>query len=232
MGVSDSLGKCSPIYLVLKPKPNINAQYVTHAVRYIAHTGILKTLVNTIRFNSADFKREDLKQIHVWLPSQAEQQLIVGFIGLLNSRVNRLIRIKRRLIELLNEQKQAVIHSAVTQGLDPEAPKKPSGVDWLGDIPAHWGLSKLGRHIDLLTGFPFNSEGFSLQSSDIKLLRGINIAPGAIRWDSVVHWSQSEKELYSVFALQCGDIVLEAQPESGFRLPSAKQSEIAVAKSL
>jgi type I restriction enzyme, S subunit len=162
MGVSDSMGKCSPIYLVLQPHESTNAQYVAHAVRFIAYTGILKTLVNTIRFNSADFKRDDLKQIRVWLPSPDEQQLIVRFIGLLNSRTNRLIRIKRRLIELLNEQKQALIHRAVTRGLAPDVPLKPSGIEWLGDIPAHWEVRQIKQLLvraDYGTSANLNSDG-------------------------------------------------------------------------
>ena len=56
----------------------------------------------------------------------------------MDGRIQRYIRAKERLIELLEEQKRAVINQAVTRGLDPDVPLKPSGVEWLGDIPAHW----------------------------------------------------------------------------------------------
>ena len=59
----------------------------------------------------------------------------------IDRHINRLIRAKRRLIELLNEQKQAIIHQAVTRGLDPNVRLKPSGIDWLGDVPEHWDVS-------------------------------------------------------------------------------------------
>jgi len=69
----------------------------------------------------------------------------VRFIRHLDQRVNRLIKTKRRLIELLNEQKQAIIRQAVTRGLDPTVPLKSSGIDWLGDVPEHWTIRKVSR---------------------------------------------------------------------------------------
>jgi type I restriction enzyme S subunit len=120
MGVSDSLGKSSPIYLVLKPRDGTNAHFVSHAVRHAAHAGALKALVNTIRFNSADFKRDDLKRIWICLPSRSEQAAIVRFINHSEQRIHRCMSAKKRLIALLNEQRQAIIHRAVTRGLDPE----------------------------------------------------------------------------------------------------------------
>ncbi len=140
MGVSDSLGKCSPIYIVLKPKRGTNAHFVSHAVRHIAHTGALKSFVNTIRFNSADFKRDALKLFRVLLPDEDEQAAIVRFVDSANGRLERAIRAKRKVIALLNEKKQAIIHRAVTRGLDPSVPLKPSGIPWLGDIPKRWSV--------------------------------------------------------------------------------------------
>ena len=142
MGVSDALGKCSPIYLVLKPKRHTNAVFVSHAVRRAAHSGALKALVNTIRFNSADFKRDDLKLILVPLPTGTEQAAIVRFLDYADQRVRRYIRAKQKLIKLLEEQKQAIIHRAVTRGFNPSVRLKPSGIPWLGDIPQHWEVER------------------------------------------------------------------------------------------
>ena len=67
-----------------------------------------------------------------------EQAAIVRFLDHANRKIDGFIRAKRKLIGLLNEQKQAIIHRAVTRGLNPDVPLKPSGIPWLGDIPAHW----------------------------------------------------------------------------------------------
>lgn len=73
-------------------------------------------------------------------PSPDEQSAIVQFLDHANRRIERFIRAKRKLIALLNEQKQTIIHRAVTCGLDPIVSKKDSGVPWLGKIPAHWEM--------------------------------------------------------------------------------------------
>lgn len=74
-------------------------------------------------------------------PPADEQAAIVRFLDWANGRLERAIRAKRKVIALLNEQKQAIIHRAVTRGLDPSVALKPSGIAWLGVIPAHWKLS-------------------------------------------------------------------------------------------
>lgn len=76
------------------------------------------------------------------VPPPDEQALIVRYVRHLDHRVSRLIKAKRRLIELLNEQKQTIIHDALTRGLDSSAPMKPSGINWLGDIPITWELRR------------------------------------------------------------------------------------------
>jgi len=79
-----------------------------------------------------------LKNIRVPLPPPEEQAAIVRFLDHANGKIERAIRAKRKLIALLNEQKQAIIHRAVTRGLDPAVKLKPSGIPWLGDVPEHW----------------------------------------------------------------------------------------------
>jgi type I restriction enzyme S subunit len=81
--------------------------------------------------------------IQVPNPSQDEQRRIVEFVRGYDLGVRRLIRNKRRLIGLLNEQKQAIINQAVTRGLNPNVPMKPTGIDWMPEVPAHWEVKPL-----------------------------------------------------------------------------------------
>jgi type I restriction enzyme, S subunit len=106
--------------------------------------------------------------IPISLPPPDEQAAIVRFLDWANGRLERAIRAKRKVIALLNEQKQAIIHHAVTRGLDPSVPLKPSGIPWLGDIPQHWEVTALRRHWRVtdckhLT-VPFVDEGIPLAS--------------------------------------------------------------------
>jgi type I restriction enzyme, S subunit len=80
------------------------------------------------------------KRMPVAVPPPDEQTAIVRFLDWANGRLERAIRAKRKVITLLNEEKQVIIHRAVTRGLDPSAPLKPSGIPFLGDIPQHWTI--------------------------------------------------------------------------------------------
>ena len=84
-----------------------------------------------------------LGTFHIPIPPFEEQAAIVRFLDHVDRRIRRYIRAKRQLIALLNEQKQAIIHRAVTRGLDPNVRLKTSGVEWLGDVPEHWELSRI-----------------------------------------------------------------------------------------
>ena len=89
--------------------------------------------------------------IAISLPPAAEQEAIVRFLNWANGRLEKAIRAKRKVIALLNEQKQAIIHRAVTRGLDPSVPLRPSGIPWLGDIPQHWELRRLKSFVSNVT---------------------------------------------------------------------------------
>jgi type I restriction enzyme S subunit len=79
------------------------------------------------------------------MPPLSEQRAVVAFLDRETGTIDALVEEQRRLIALLKEKRQAVISHAVTRGLNPDAPMKPSGIDWLGDIPAHWELTPLAR---------------------------------------------------------------------------------------
>lgn len=85
----------------------------------------------------------DFKRMLIFVPPLPEQSAITRFIDQSNRKIDRFIRSKLRFIELLKEQKQVIIHKAVIRGLDQNAQLKPSGVDWLGDIPEHWEVSRV-----------------------------------------------------------------------------------------
>jgi type I restriction enzyme S subunit len=98
------------------------------------------------------------------LPPPDEQAAIVRFLDWANGRLERAIRAKRKVISLLNEQKQAIIHRAVTRGLDPSVPLKPSGIPWLGDIPRHWEVERTKNVFRLRTEKSGLSHGKELLS--------------------------------------------------------------------
>ena len=196
---------CNQSLAVIEPSPK-QSDY-----RYLAY--FLESRYLDLRSLVGDGLRDGLNLEHIRsiptpLPPLPEQHAIARFLDHIDTRINRYIRAQRKRIALLNEQKQAIIHHAVTRGLDSDVPLRPSGVEWLGDIPAHWEVVRLGRHIDLVTGFPFKSEEFTQDSQDIRLLRGINVSLGRVRWSNVVYWPIQQREAFRHYELQIGDLVL------------------------
>jgi len=97
-------------------------------------------------------KYEDLKRLPVLLPPLPEQSAIAAFLDRETAKIDGLVAEQRRLMELLKEKRQAVISHAVTKGLNPDAPMKPSGIEWLGDVPQHWEVKGIRHFADILRG--------------------------------------------------------------------------------
>ena len=95
---------------------------------------------------------EELGSCIVVLPSEVEQERIAEFLEAETSKIDELVAEQRRLIELLKEKRQAVISHAVTKGLNPDAPMKPSGIEWLGDVPEHWVVKPLRSIANVVRG--------------------------------------------------------------------------------
>jgi type I restriction enzyme S subunit len=93
-----------------------------------------------------------LKNISIWLPEYNEQQKIASFLDHETAKIDTLIAKQEKLIELLKEKRQAVISHAVTKGLNPNAPMRDSGVEWLGEVPEHWSVSKFGYISHIVRG--------------------------------------------------------------------------------
>ncbi len=110
-----------------------------------------------------------IKSVLLPLPPLSEQQRIATFLDREITRIDALIEKKQRQIELLQEKRTALISRAVTKGLDPNAKMKPSGVEWLGEIPAHWGVKRLKHVTKCLDGkrVPLNSEQRGEKQGDI-----------------------------------------------------------------
>lgn len=90
-----------------------------------------------------NISQDVIKSLYVPCPNKTEQLAIANFLDYKLSKIDRFIQKKKQLIKLLNEQKAGIINDAVTKGLNPNAKMKPSGIEWLGDIPEHWEVRKL-----------------------------------------------------------------------------------------
>ena len=140
VGLSPLEGMITGAYDVFKPRPITNPRFLYYYYLFVDDGKLMKPFYTGLR---KTIQRGVFASLKAPCPPPAEQAAIVRFLDYANGRLERAIRAKRKVIALLHEQKQAIIHGAVTRGLDPTALLKPSGIAWLGDIPKHWEVRRL-----------------------------------------------------------------------------------------
>jgi len=143
VGAAPVDGLVSPAYVVARPVAGINSAYFERVFRLPEYMDEVNRCSRGIVSDRNRLYWEDFKQIASPLPPPGEQTAIVRFLDHADRRIRRYIRAKQKLIKLLEEQKQAIVHRGVTRGLEPNVRLKPSGVEWLGNVPEHWELKKL-----------------------------------------------------------------------------------------
>ena len=155
-GVSKYDGSVSLINIVLNPRSNVIPDYCNYILKgysfieeyYRNGRGIVADLWTT--------RYDEMKTIKICMPPVIEQQAIVSYLDTATAKIDEAIAQQQKMIDLLNERKQIIINNAVTKGLNPDAPMKDSGVDWIGEIPEHWEVSRIKNVITLLTDYDAN----------------------------------------------------------------------------
>ena len=141
--VPSTTGLVSPDYCVFETIEECEVRYFEHLFKTRLLVGQFARMSKGIGSGFNRLYTPDFGSISVVYPPLDEQTAIVRYLDHADERINRAISAKERLIELLTEQRQATIHSAVTRGLDPNVRLKDSGVEWLGDVPEYWGVRRL-----------------------------------------------------------------------------------------
>jgi len=150
-GVSQYEGIVSPAYFVFD-LAGVEGRFFHVAIRSRAYVPSFAQASDGVRIGQWDLAEPRMREIPFAIPPLPEQAAIVRFLDHADRRIRRYIRAKQKLIKLLEEQKQAIIHRAVTRGLDPNVRLKPSGVEWLGDVPEHWAVRRLKSAFDRIVG--------------------------------------------------------------------------------
>ena len=138
LGASTVEGIVSPAYCVFRATAGIHPRFLHYLLRTPLLTGVFKTVSTGVVDSRLRLYPDVFFRLPTVLPPLHEQAAIVRFLDHSDRHIRRYIAAKTKLIVLLNEQKQAIIHRAVTRGLDPNVRLKSSGVEWLGGIPEHW----------------------------------------------------------------------------------------------
>jgi type I restriction enzyme S subunit len=148
-------------------------------------------------------------KIPLVIPPKPEQTVIANFLDKKTAQIDKLITNKQKLIELLKEERMAIINKTVTRGINPNVKLKPSGVDWLGDIPEHWEVKKL-KYVVSKVGSGITPRGGAnvYQNDGIPLLRSQNIYNDGLRLEDVVYISEEIDNEMSNSRINDNDVLL------------------------
>lgn len=203
LGFSRSNGIVSPAYCVFKVIDGGDPRYLDYLLRSDDYIGYFKCFSAGVIDSRLRLYPDSFLALTTALPPYSEQTAIAAFLDRETAKIDALVEEQRRLIELLKEKRQAVISHAVTKGLDPTVPMKDSGVEWLGQVPAHWEDCKLGHVAKLQSGYAFSSSDFG--DVGIPLVRMTNLDRGRLDLSTAV-CVPADKSNERV-ALNAGDLV-------------------------
>jgi type I restriction enzyme, S subunit len=209
VGVAPCAGLVSPDYTVLRPKRGVVSRYFYMLFKTPAYLCEVDRYSHGMVKDRNRIYWQEFKCLRSLVPPPHEQRRITAFLDRKTAAIDTLIEKKRRLIALLAERYEALSH------------------DLLEGIPGP--RVKLAFLVDLLSGHAFRTEGYSDDAADIRLLRGINIAPGSFRWDETVYWPSSDTDRFRRYRLEPGDLVIGLDRpwiSSGLRLAEVGEADL------
>jgi type I restriction enzyme S subunit len=183
---------------------NINKHYV-----FFYLSSNIATNLFEIELSGSTIKNLSLNTIDnlsIPFPSFLEQTSIANYLDRKTSEMDTLIANKQRLIELLKEERMAIINQAVTKGINPNLRLKPSGIEWIGDIPEHWEVKPLKYLGKIVSGNSFKSEDF-IDSGECRVMKISNIQTMKIDWSDESFLPNHFYEQFPNFQIKRGDLV-------------------------
>lgn len=204
IGVSDSDGKGTPVYICLQPKGNYSNNYYAYLLREMARAGFIKSLYRGIRERSSDFRYETFAKLFLPIPPLAEQRAIVSYLDGKVGQIDTYIAKQTQQIELLKELKQALIANAVTKGIDNKAKLKQTGISWIGHVPQHWEQCRLKNVVSCNNETLSNNTEPSLQIEYVEIA-DVKEMEGIVR---TTHYKFSEAPSRARRITKNGDIIL------------------------
>jgi type I restriction enzyme S subunit len=214
LGIAPYDGVVSPAYFVFDFRIG-DRSYGQALLRSKPYVALFARASDGVRIGQWDLSISGMKRIPVVVPPVAEQSAIVRFLDHADRIIRRYVRAKRRLVGLLNEQKQAIIHQAVTRGLDPNVRLKPSGIDWVGDVPEHWGVAPLKRikalapnsFVDGPFGSNLKSEHY-VEGGDVYVVESGFVTSGQFVWKKFKTITREHFQTINRSSCEGGDIVI------------------------
>lgn len=201
-GLVGERGIITSAYLGTRPH-SITPVYLAYLLRAYDLTKVFYSMGGGLR---QSLKFSDVKWLPTLVPPLDEQRAIATFLDRETAKIDAAIAAQERLIALLAEKRAAAISHAVTKGLDPDAPMKDSGVEWLGEVPAHWDVEKIGWQLESKPRY-----GVLVPDDDpggVPMLRIRDLTAEVTSTDNLMMISQALSDQYSNTVVEVGDLVL------------------------
>ena len=201
-------------FAVVRPRPDLQPGFLKYALQeehFIQQVISRSTGISYPAINASDIAR-----ISLCLPGSSEQEAIATFLDRETAKIDALITEQQRLIELLQEKRQAVISHAVTKGLNPDAPMKDSGVEWLGEVPEHWSVVPLKLLVKRGNSISYGivPPGEPLEIG-IPFVQTTNMSQGGFLLDTLQRTSPAIASNYPRSTLTGGEVLLGIRASIG-----------------
>ena len=193
-------------FAVVRPyRDKFDARYCRFALREPAF--LAEVIKRSVGVNYPAINPTDLAEIPIFVHPLPRQRAIADYLDRETAGLDALVAVKERLLALLAEKRRAIVTRAVTRGLDPRAPMRDSGVPWLGEVPAHWNLTRLKFVADVRGGLALGKDyGFS-DLKEYPYVRVANVQDGYLSLDDVKTVRIPQKEAQN-YLLQTGDVLM------------------------
>ena len=212
MAVSEYRGIISPAYYICRfTTTDINKRYIHYLLRNDSYKTEYMRLSSGLRVGQWDLNIDDFLRIMMILPLLAEQQRIAEFLDRKCAEVDEMIALQEQIIEELKAYKQSVITEAVTKGLNPAAPMRDSGIDWIGSIPEHWEVCRVKNVASLFgrIGFRgYTSDDLNKDGEGAITLSPSNMLPMGMDYTNVTYLSWMKYHESPEIMIQNGDILM------------------------
>ncbi len=214
LGVSERHGIISGAYGVYRPNQFAKPKFIHLLVRSMPFQWELRVRSKGIWISRLQLTDDAFLCASLPLPPLPEQTAIVRYLDYVDRRVQRLTQAKQKLVALLKEQKQVIIHRTVTRGLDLDVPMKDSGIEWLGEVPAHWEVVPVKRNYEIQLGKMLQNKPDSPSDIEVPYLKAQHVQWFAVNAGSAPKMWASPHDVEQ-FGIATGDLLVCEGGEGG-----------------
>jgi type I restriction enzyme S subunit len=216
-GLQNGIGFGTTELIVVRPEEQRLSPYFLH---YLFTSTLFRQAGESLMYGAGGQKRVPdsfVRDAVIPLPSPEEQAMIGAFLDREIAKIDTLVAEQERLITLLTEKRQAVISHAVTKGLNPNAPMKDSGNDWIGDIPKSWSIVRLGDLVSALSTGPFGTvlSAADYVSGGVPIINPSHVLDGILVPQETVTADEATAKALARWRMGAGDIVVARRGEIG-----------------